>query len=52
MSLIIPDYARIVPTYNRSLNLTTVYGANTMIGGITKVPACHWLKAMSSWLIV
>lgn len=48
MSLIVPDSARIVPTYNRSLNLTTVYSANTMIGGITKVAACHWLTATTS----
>lgn len=47
MSLIVPDYARIVPTY-RSLNLKTDYGANRVIGRITKVPAYHWLTTMTS----
>lgn len=47
MLLIVPGYARTVPTY-RPMNLQTDYGANTVIGRITKVPACHWFTAMTS----
>lgn len=47
MSLIVPDYVKIVPTCDKS-GLTTVYGANTVIGRITKVLACQWLTAMTS----
>lgn len=47
MCLIVPDYARIVPTY-KSLNSTTDHAANTVIGRITEVPACHWLTEMTS----